>query len=88
MLQDHPDLAILGLAGSDDNETVAAFVEQTGVTFPIAWDDGVLAAQVDWPQSISPYPRQLLIGADGRIVYVASEHRDSDLRAAIEAASN
>ena len=84
--QQHDELFVLGLAGGEGLDTVNAFVEQTGVTFPIAWDEGVLRSQIAFPDSISPYPRQVVIDRDGVIVYAAAEHSDSDLAAAIEGA--
>ncbi len=84
--QQRSEFTVIGLAGSDDLTTVQAFLAQTGVTFPIAWDDGVLRNQVAFPPAISPYPRQVLVDRRGRIAYVASEHRAEALTAAIDAA--
>ena len=85
--QQRDDLVVIGLAGSDNTDTIGAFIEQTGVRFPIAWDDAELRNQIAFPPAISPYPRQVLIDPSGRIAYVASEHSETDLREAVEAAS-
>ena len=79
---------MLGLAGPDNNATLAAFLEQTGTTFPIAWDDGILQDEITFPEAISPYPRQVVLDRNGRIAYLASEHSHSDLVSAIESALN
>ena len=36
-----------------------------------------------FPSSISPYPRQIAFDRKGRIIYVAAEHSNADLEAAI-----
>lgn len=56
------------------------------MTFPIAWDDGELRNRIAFPDAISPYPRQVVLDRDGRITYVASEHRQTDLVSAIDSA--
>ena len=76
---------MLGAASGDDEALIEAFVEQTGVSFPVVYDEGYLISQVNFPSSLSPFPRQILIDADGRIAYVASEHSETDLRSAVEA---
>lgn len=81
---------MLGLAleyGFGETEPlVRDFQEQTGVGFPIAWATGDLFYRVDWPDSLSPFPRQLVLDRDHEVVYVASEHRQGDLEAAVRAA--
>lgn len=67
-------------------ELVQTFVEQTNVTFPVGFSPDTLFPLVAWPPAISPYPRQLVIDRDGVVTYVASEHRQDELTAAIEAA--
>lgn len=82
------DLLVVGLAAEfgfgETQEVVEAFVDQTGVTFPVVFADGSVLNDVDWPDSLSPYPRQLVLDRDHRIVYVASEHHQSDLERAID----
>jgi len=81
-------LIVLGVASGQARETDALlreFRDQTGVTFPIAWDDGSRGAYA-FPASISPYPRQVLVDRDGVVVHLASSHRPDVLTEAIEAA--
>jgi hypothetical protein len=79
---------VLGVAAGDNEPSVVSFVEQTGVRFPIVWDENWLRHRLAFPPSISPFPRQVLIDADGHIAYVASEHSASDLTAAIDGTVN
>jgi len=62
-----------------------AFVEQTGITFDVVWDNGSLGTFA-WPASISPFPRQALVGKDGTVRYIAAEHQGTALEEAIVAA--
>lgn len=72
--------------GTETTETIELFVEQTQITFPVLLDVGNTLDQLGWPPAISPYPRQALLGGDGTIVYMDTEHDDAALRAAIEGA--
>lgn len=80
------DVVFLAVAAGDDDELIQDFVAQTGIAFPVVYDEGTLLSQIDFPSHLSPYPRQVVIDADGILVYVASEHHSSDLRAAIDGA--
>jgi peroxiredoxin len=79
---------VLGVASGsfgEDDTTLDAFQAQTAVTFPLVWDEGTYGLYA-WPSALSPFPRQVLIGRDGRVRYLASEHRADELRAAVEEA--
>ncbi len=69
----------------ETDELLRAFRDQTGITFPMAWDDGS-RDDYAFPQSISPYPRQVLIDRDGTVVHLASAHRPDVLTEAIKVA--
>ena len=80
-------LLVLGIAGglfNDTDELLREFRDQTGATFPIAWDDGSRSAWA-FPSSISPYPRQVVLDRDGTVLYLATEHRADALAEVIEA---
>ena len=48
----------------DPPEQIAAFVEQTGITFPVVADEGTVTEFV-FPQGVGyPYPRDVIIGKD------------------------
>jgi hypothetical protein len=72
--------------GSDDDEgTLRAFVEQTGVTFPIA-----LAADDHYQQFIrgpeeSPFPLDVVVGPEGRVVHMAHDYDAERLRTVLDA---
>ena len=74
-----------GQGGGESEEDVVAFIEQTGCTFPFAWDDGTKDL-FGWPDAISPYPRQALVGRDGIVTYLNTNYDEASLRSAIEAA--
>ncbi len=78
-------LATGGVGGLETEQTLRAFIEQTGVTSPIAWDADSFNTFA-WPDAISPFPRQALIGRAGDVRYLASEYDATALSAAIEAA--
>jgi hypothetical protein len=76
-----------GMGGGESEEDVKAFIEQTLCTFPFVWDQmPKTMQQFAFPPAISPYPRQVLIGKDGKVVYLNSEYDQGALRAAIESA--
>jgi len=80
-------VTVIGIAAGGFGESEATlrdFVATTGVQFDVVVDDGSYDLW-DFPGALSPFPRQVLIGAGGSIAYVASEHRQSDLEAAVRA---
>lgn len=72
--------------GTETVETIELFIEQTGITFGVLHDVAGSYKAFAFPKAISPYPRQVLIGAGGTVLYLNSEHDDAALRLAIEAA--
>jgi len=71
--------------GGDTDAQLEAFLDQTGIGFPLVRDEGTYS-QYSWPPSISPYPRQALVGRDGTLAYAASEHQLQALENALVAA--
>ena len=78
-------IATGGLSSGETEETLQAFLDQTGVTFPIVWDNDSYN-NYDWPPAISPYPRQALVDREGIITYLAAEYQAQALDDAIRAA--
>ena len=74
-----------GLGGMETEDHVRRFLEQTKVSFPVAWDDHS-KDDFAWPPALSPFPRQALLGRDGTIRYLASEHIHEQLLRAVELA--
>lgn len=73
-----------GLFGTESTATLTAFVEQTGVTFPILVDDTTYAAYADPDGAISPFPLDVIIDAQGRIRYLRHEFDGAAMQAEIE----
>ncbi len=67
-------LAGLGVFGTESPETLAAFVEQTGVTFPILQNDRTYFEYDDPDFAISPYPLDVIVDQDGNIAYLRREY--------------
>lgn len=65
-----------GLRGGDTDEVLRGFVDQTGVTFPIVRDVsgyGLFRRSTQAPM-VSPFPIDVLIDADGRLVSLRGEY--------------
>jgi len=77
-----------GLYGGDTPQILQQFREQTGVTFPIGWDDNATYSQFrgGGGDSISPFPLDVIIDRGGTIRYVSREYEPAELGAAIESA--
>ena len=71
---------------SETEESLAAFREAFGLTFPILLDhDGVVMEMYSQDAfDISPYPQDWVIGADGRVAYVNTAYEADEMRAIIE----
>lgn len=62
---------------------MAQFISQTGITFPVVRDVDRTYGDFGWPPAISPFPRQVVVDGNRRIVYLASEYRATDLEKAL-----
>lgn len=65
------------------------FVEEAGVTSPVLLDsDGGVYRSYDTTAlgGYAPFPLQILIDRDGKIVYMARQYNADAVKAAIEAA--
>lgn len=72
-----------GLRGGDTDEIVRGFISQTGVTFDVVRDTGngygrFRNALAEPP--ISPFPLDVVIDAEGRLVSVRGEYDPEALR--------
>jgi peroxiredoxin len=74
-----------GLGGGEATSHVQGFLDQTGITFPVFWDDGTYG-DWGWPPATAPFPRQAVIDRDGKVTFIASEYQADALQAAVEAA--
>jgi peroxiredoxin len=71
--------------GYDDAGLIQTFIAQTGVTFPMAEDFGQSFSSWARPPAISPFPLDIVIDREGKIVLIAYEYEADVLRAAVEA---
>lgn len=73
-----------GIMGGDDPARIQTFIDQTGVTFPMAQDFG--QSYGDWVQtpSASPFPLDIVIDRQGVVLYVSHEYNPAELVQAIE----
>lgn len=62
-----------GLFGSESASTIASFIEQTGVSFPIVRGDSTYFDYANPDGAISPYPLDVIIDRDGTITYLRHE---------------
>ena len=62
-----------GLFGSESSSTLAGFVDQTGVSFPILRGDNTYFDYADPDGAISPFPLDVIVDADGNIAYLRRE---------------
>jgi peroxiredoxin len=80
-------LIVWGIATFDDDETVVAFTEQMGLTFPVLLDpDGKVYNQYSqntaFPNTV--FPQDWLIGVDGSVIYFSNSYDVQALKAIIE----
>jgi thiol-disulfide isomerase/thioredoxin len=61
------DLSVIGVSVDDDDAGIAAFRAQTGVKFPLVWDQGQAAASVYKPATM---PTSYLIDRAGLVKFV------------------
>ena len=79
-------LVVLGLSsgGMADAADLNAFITTNGVTFPILIDTGNTYMSYDNLAAIAPYPIDIVLDADGTIVYLSRTYEPDALRAAVE----
>lgn len=77
---------MLGLSagGSASDEDLDAFLEATGVTFPILKDEDRTYDEYTSDPALSPYPIDIVVDADGVIVYLSQSYDADALRDAVE----
>ena len=80
---------MLGISGTGspggDDTAIQAFIEQTGVTFPIVYDTADTYYDFDRSTATAPYPVDVIIDADGVIRYLATDYDPDAMTAVIDA---
>jgi peroxiredoxin len=83
LLGRHGDgLVVLGISEDDEDDGIDRFIEETGTTFPVAWDGDKTLAQ---RYRISSMPTLFIIDKNGLIRYVHAGFRPGD-EASVDAA--
>lgn len=62
-----------GLFGKESTSTLAGFIDQTGVSFPILRGDNTYFEYADPDGAISPFPLDVIVDAAGNIAYLRRE---------------
>jgi hypothetical protein len=70
--------------GAESPATVAAFKQQTGVTFPLLLGDMTKDLYANNDGSITPYPLDVIIDKNGTIVYLRHELDSAGMQAVID----
>ncbi len=82
------DFAVLAVNRQENDPAIEAFVLQSGITFPVLMDeDGAVynLYKGGGSGSVAPFPRDVVIDKNGRILYYNKIYHPASLRAAIEA---
>jgi peroxiredoxin len=74
------DLVVVGISQDDDAKAIPAFVAETGVAFPIVWDDGKAVAKAYGPPTM---PTAFVLDRSGIVRFVHAGYRAGD-EAALE----
>ncbi len=69
------DLAVIGVSVDEEPAGIAKFGQETGVNFPLAWDDG---QSVSRQYSPSTMPTSFVIDRNGIVRYVHAGFRSGD----------
>ncbi len=71
--------------GSETPATIAAFKEQTGVSFPLLVGDDTKSSYANNDGTITPYPLDVVADASGTIAYLRHELDVAALEQTIQA---
>ncbi len=83
--REHGDagLLVFGLNGGDPADQLAAFLEQTGITFPVIDARGT-AGLFNYPPGVGyPYPRDIVIGPDLQVLSIRNSFNEREIRSLI-----
>ncbi len=84
--REHGDagLLVFGLNGGDPADQLAAFLEQTGITFPVIDARGT-AGLFNYPPGVGyPYPRDIVIGKDGTVRSIRTSFNAAEMTELVE----
>ena len=66
------------------DETILAFVDQTGVTFPVMRDEDATYFQYDVTSESAPFPLDVVVDKNGIVRLVSERYDPDELEALIE----
>ena len=69
---------------SEDSNTLAAMKEQAGITYPLLNHQGTSWLVNFTGTNTFPYPRDVVVGPDGVIVYTSNNYDAQGLRAIVD----
>ena len=72
------------MMGGESPAMVKQFAKQTGVSFPVGFDNGASYKDFRYGASISPFPMDIIIDRQGRIAYANREYNADAMVAVIE----
>ena len=72
------------MMGGESPAMVQQFVDQTGVTFPMGFDTGETYKEYARGRAISPFPLDVIIDQQGRIVYAKRMYEGDAMVAVID----
>ena len=75
-----PELVVIAVSQDDDTQAIPAFVAETGVKFPVVWDEGRAVAKAYDPPTM---PTAFVIDRNGIVRFVHVGYRPGD-EAALE----
>ncbi len=75
LMKERPDVAFVAVSVDDDPAAIPAFIEETHVTFPVAWDEGQGVSQRYAPPTM---PTSYVIDKNGIVRFVHSGFRAGD----------
>lgn len=76
---------VFAIHGNEDPAQVAAFIEQTGVTFPVVADEGSTLSEFDFPGGVGyPYPRDVVIGKDLTVRSIRNSFHAEEMTTLVE----
>ncbi|MDP6931365.1 MAG: redoxin domain-containing protein [Myxococcota bacterium] len=81
-------VVIWGIGSQDDLDTLEAFRDQMGITFPILYDaDGAVHSDYSMQNAFGGtlYPEDWIVGVDGTVVYLNNGYDADAIRAVLDA---
>jgi thiol-disulfide isomerase/thioredoxin len=75
LVKGRPDVAFVAVSVDDDPSAIPAFIEETRVTFPVAWDEGQGVSQRYAPPTM---PTSYVIDKNGIVRFVHTGFRAGD----------